>query len=504
MNSKNRSKGSYMEAINWLAQFPKYSDITLEELFEITELDLTGENIKELPAEIGQFTNLNVLNLSDNKLTKLPAEIGQLINLTDLYLEMNNLRKIPEEIGNLINLDVLNLEGNLLKKLPVSIGNLINLSILNLHLNELEELPEEIVQLTNLIELNLESNNLSELPEEIGYLSNLKELYLDNNPLTQLPESIGAIPNVFMSNPDLIEEYLRHVKTYEDYLASVKTIERYRIRPKIPKMEQPIFEIIDDAGKVKRMMLSLVETTEWMELCRDLSKAYGKSELVELLQQRGLSVDELTLTPQRKKVVTNLDQLTKRELCQNLALDYELEMEKVYADRNCDNDSISGVEYNKIPNTQLIQYHENGQNYCFTIDELSGLKATSGRNPYTRKPIPSSVWTEFDRKKSLLDDQDIHKTHIRTVSIKQQHLADLRQVLEEIDDPYLIHTQIEEITEEQLNDFILWLQPEYIRNPLKPHQQDDITIKKMTHIITNLLEKYDSFYVAHILTTYFE
>ena len=54
-----------------------------------TELDLSGQELTELPPEIGKLTQLEVLILAKetddeyigNEITSLPAEIGQLKNL---------------------------------------------------------------------------------------------------------------------------------------------------------------------------------------------------------------------------------------------------------------------------------------------------------------------------------------------------------------------------------------------------------------------------------------
>ena len=52
-------------------------------------LDLSENELTQLPKSIGQLVHLEELDLSENKLTKLPASIGQLVNLEELYLASN-------------------------------------------------------------------------------------------------------------------------------------------------------------------------------------------------------------------------------------------------------------------------------------------------------------------------------------------------------------------------------------------------------------------------------
>jgi len=164
----------------------------------LTELDLRGNQLSDLPAEIGQLSNLTTLHLSGNQLSHLLAEITQLSNLTTLNLSDNQLSDLPAEIGQLSNLTTLDLSGNQLSDLPTEIGQLSNLTTLHLSGNQLSDLPAEIGQLSNLTTLNLSDNQLSDLPTEIGQLSNLTTLDLSGNQLSDLPAEIGQLSNLTM------------------------------------------------------------------------------------------------------------------------------------------------------------------------------------------------------------------------------------------------------------------------------------------------------------------
>ena len=82
-----------------------------------------------------------------------------LCRLEVLYLGGNQLTEIPAEVGHLHSLVGLNLSGNRLQSLPPTLPSLRRLQSLNLHNNCLQTLPLEIVAL-NLVELSLRKNPL--------------------------------------------------------------------------------------------------------------------------------------------------------------------------------------------------------------------------------------------------------------------------------------------------------------------------------------------------------
>ena len=115
-----------------------------------------------------------------------------------MLLSENQLSgEIPAELGNLTNLEWLGLGRNRLSgEIPGELGSLANLQYLFLSENQLSgEIPAELGNLSSLVALYLSANQLSgEIPEELGNLPNLLELYLSGNRLTRcLPEGLREI-----------------------------------------------------------------------------------------------------------------------------------------------------------------------------------------------------------------------------------------------------------------------------------------------------------------------
>jgi len=173
----------------------------------LTSIDFSGNQLKELPKEIGEFKNLTSIDFSGNQLKELPKEIGELKNLTSINLSGDQLKELPKEIGELKNLTSINLSGNQLKELPKEIGELKNLTSINLSRNQLKELPKEIGKLKNLTSINLSRNQLKELPKEIGELKNLTSIDLSGNQLKELPKEIGKLKN--LTSIDLSYNFLK-------------------------------------------------------------------------------------------------------------------------------------------------------------------------------------------------------------------------------------------------------------------------------------------------------
>ncbi len=190
-NKQNQIPRRFRERIQ-AAKDNKLKELDLSDVF----FSRDDEKLTEIPTELWELEQLEVLNLSRNQLTTIPESITKLTNLTQLDLSRNQLTSIPESITKLTNLTQLDLSRNQLTSIPKSITKLTNLTGLNLSRNQLTTLPESITQLTNLTGLNLSRNQLTTLPESISQLTNLTGLNLSRNQLTTLPESISQLTNL--------------------------------------------------------------------------------------------------------------------------------------------------------------------------------------------------------------------------------------------------------------------------------------------------------------------
>ena len=198
---------------NWLTDTPlgAWYGVWTDASGRVRGLALGGNGLTgEVPAELGDLANLEVLYLRGNGLTgEIPPELGGLANLgwldlgsnVEWYLSGNGLTgEIPSELGDLANLQVLDLQGTgLTGEIPSELGKLTNLEVLDLHYTDLTgEIPAELGDLANLERLDLSSNDLTgEIPSELGDLANLESLSLWSTDLTgMIPPELGKLTNL--------------------------------------------------------------------------------------------------------------------------------------------------------------------------------------------------------------------------------------------------------------------------------------------------------------------
>jgi Leucine rich repeat len=208
-------------------------------LTKLTTLNLSKNNLKELPKSIGDLLNLKELDVSDNWLTTLPDEIWNLVNLETLYVEDNVLIDLPEKwIGSMTKLRLLDCSNNKLSdswNVPEGLLLLSGLKRLCLHGNivlpkllicngpscnehwevdtdsgkihrewtqgRIEFTPNKFYVISNMLQppltsLKLSQCNLQFVPKRIMELESLMKLDLSNSSFCKLPDDIHKLRNL--------------------------------------------------------------------------------------------------------------------------------------------------------------------------------------------------------------------------------------------------------------------------------------------------------------------
>jgi len=178
-------------------------------LESLVYLDMVSSSFKELPESFGNLKNLKYFNILDLELNSLPISFGNLKSLVFFQVGIIN-SNLPDSFCNLTNLEEFIIGfGNkpAMHNLPINIGKLKKLRRLIIKNNILsEEIPESFSDLTSLEELQINSC-IKELPERFWHLSNLKTVRLTNTSLTSLPKSFPSTSNINTLIIDNIEAF---------------------------------------------------------------------------------------------------------------------------------------------------------------------------------------------------------------------------------------------------------------------------------------------------------
>ncbi|EAY13913.1 Leucine Rich Repeat family protein [Trichomonas vaginalis G3] len=154
----------------------------------LSTLDLSYNQLTEIPEEIFTFESLMDLNLSFNKLTTIPAKIVD-SGLIFLNLNYNHIEFLPELAQTI---EYLHLASCGLSELPPSVSSLNDLVYLSCPNNKLSNIPV----IPNLIKLNVSNNELKMIPE---LPSTLTHLNISRNLLKDLPSNLPDLTELDLS-----------------------------------------------------------------------------------------------------------------------------------------------------------------------------------------------------------------------------------------------------------------------------------------------------------------
>lgn len=119
---------------------------------KVYKLSLKKMKLTELPPEIYNFKNLQVLDVKKNKLKKFPKKIVQFKYLQELDISTNKIQIVTKELGELVHLKKFIASTNKIVSIPPEIKNLKKLTFLDLWGNDIGSLPYEISELKNTLQ----------------------------------------------------------------------------------------------------------------------------------------------------------------------------------------------------------------------------------------------------------------------------------------------------------------------------------------------------------------
>lgn len=209
----------------------------IERAVNLSNLDVSSNQIDELPKTFGQLSNLSTLNVSGNFIKELPESFGGLGELRMLNCSCNRLKHLPDSVCNLIKLKSLDLSNNQLARLPETVGSLPELEDLNMRANFLQALPDSFGRLPKLNSLILRKNKFATVPNQLSRLSSLQSLNMRDNSIKQFGITISSLKSLILDSNELeaIDEGILRCSNLQ--MLSLQENKITKIQPEIKRMK---------------------------------------------------------------------------------------------------------------------------------------------------------------------------------------------------------------------------------------------------------------------------
>jgi len=194
------------------------------QLNRLESLDLSDNQLTQLPLELEQLKAIRKLNLSKNKLQSLPASVlARMPKLHELEISHNKLFCLFDGVGDAVAVDEAFVLPSLTRldarnsgienivdtdakiSLPAvkeillgqnnltSLGRLLlgtpQLYMLEIRTNKFTGLPLGVLDLTELRNLDMASNRMEHMPSELGSMVDLTTFVWEGNPVRNVPRS---------------------------------------------------------------------------------------------------------------------------------------------------------------------------------------------------------------------------------------------------------------------------------------------------------------------------
>ncbi|KAL3667501.1 hypothetical protein V7S43_007721 [Phytophthora oleae] len=324
---------------NEIAELPSQ----VETLKYLVSFKMRHNHLRQLPLTLCSLEPLTTLDLSNNELEGcLPEQLGRLDKLRELGLEGNKLTQLPESIGGLVHLEILRVDSNQLKSLPSTIGKLRNLKTLSAHSNYISELPVSFSSLTGLCTLDLKKNCLVTTGAAFLELASIKYIDLRQNKLEafpRLPENNTCLDQLFLGF-NLLCDIPDDVLSVKESLTvlDVRDNKLQRLSDRIPQLyrlktldvtNNDLRDLPPGFGYLKYLDHLLVEGNPLKSIRRSIISS-GTEPLKKYLRTRGSPPEEVDA------MVEEVDEFTirQREMEQDEPMAEEPPLEDEYLFRD--------------------------------------------------------------------------------------------------------------------------------------------------------------------------
>jgi Protein kinase domain/Leucine Rich repeats (2 copies) len=152
--------------------------------------------LRELPDEIYTLADtLEELDLSGNELDDLPADLAKLHRLRVIFCSNNRFTRLPEVLGRCPALEMIGFKANQIDEVPAA-ALPPQLRWLILTDNHITALPDELGRRPRLQKVALAGNRLTALPASLAACERLELLRISANRLDGLPDWLLALPRL--------------------------------------------------------------------------------------------------------------------------------------------------------------------------------------------------------------------------------------------------------------------------------------------------------------------
>jgi hypothetical protein len=152
--------------------------------------------LRELPQEVYELAGtLEVLDLSSNELDDLPADLAGLHRLRVIFCANNRFTRLPEVLGRCEALEMVGFKANQIDTVPAA-ALPPQLRWLILTDNRIATLPDELGRRPRLQKVAFAGNRLTALPATLAACERLELLRISANQLDGLPDWLLALPRL--------------------------------------------------------------------------------------------------------------------------------------------------------------------------------------------------------------------------------------------------------------------------------------------------------------------